>query len=433
MQIHRRILGISMLTVWPLLLFPSLACAFAPRKSGYDSLGLRDYQTLVLQGNLSLESARAAVDADQNAAKMERSRLLPQFDLNGDAYRFRGLNEVPTVDPEGEVYRGSISFHQLLFDFGRKSARYRAARKQELAADFSAGETLRSLFYQAFTAYFHCQLAVALRRVAVESCSLSQWQLQQARVSVESGRESFTSLLKAQADSSVSSINLMSADYQVRTWFRQLEKIAGKPMPDPLRLTEPLEILESLPDTAAKAAVDLDNHPSVLLRKMQSESQQALRTSAQKALLPEISALGDYSLRKYKQEDWKPVWKVGVQLSAPLMDGGERFFGLKKAEAESRQAKATLTQVRWEIQHEFQDAYDGAKDAYAKVSAIKNLVAKAQLDLDVSRERYQVGKAGTVDILEAKMALTQAESELSQSYFDARVAYYRLVQASGRD
>jgi outer membrane protein TolC len=133
-----------------------------------------------------------------------------------------------------------------------------------------------------------------------------------------------------------------------------------------------------------------------------------------------------------RQEAWKPSWDVGVNLSWNAWDGG-------RTKAELAEARSLTTAIRERLAE-----YDTQLDLEVRQRTIELASARAQLDTArqeivsatearrVVQERFTAGVATTTDLLDAQVALLQAELDRTRALASIRLAQARLDRAVGR-
>ena len=78
------------------------------------------------------------------------------------------------------------------------------------------------------------------------------------------------------------------------------------------------------------------------------------------------------------------------------------------------------------------EAYRGYETSRAAIELARVGVAVAAEDYRVQRARYREGAAMILDLMEAQVALSEAESTLVQSRYAARLALARIEALLGR-
>lgn len=170
------------------------------------------------------------------------------------------------------------------------------------------------------------------------------------------------------------------------------------------------------------------------------ERQRALRESAASvvgASEPRIAARASVAPARPNQrfvprtDEWRTSWDVGVQVSWLLWDSGrakaDRAQALAQAEAVGHQVEAQDELVALEIRQRLLDFESGR----AALAASGEAVAAATEARRVIQERFNVGVATSTELLDADVALLEAELERTRLAAALRLNEARLIRSVG--
>jgi outer membrane protein TolC len=124
--------------------------------------------------------------------------------------------------------------------------------------------------------------------------------------------------------------------------------------------------------------------------------------------------------------------QLAVTLSWPLLNGGQREVAVARARAQRDVATAFRIDGERAAGEMMAEAYRGYETARAAIELARVGVAVATEDYRVQRARYREGATMILDLLEAQVALSEAESTLVQSRYAARLALARIEALLGR-
>jgi len=197
----------------------------------------------------------------------------------------------------------------------------------------------------------------------------------------------------------------------------------GPAAPAPLPLTQTEAYREALA-----------RRPEVL------EAQENLNQNAEqirfqrRARLPQLSLTGSYALTPdtsgFAAEDH--VWRVGAGLTLNVFDGGLIRSRVHEAEAARDSAAATLAQVRQSVALDVRTALSILRQAQVNRQTTAANVQQAQEALRIAQVRYRAGVATNVEVTDAQVALTQAQTNEVNSEYDYLDAETALARAIGR-
>ena len=133
-----------------------------------------------------------------------------------------------------------------------------------------------------------------------------------------------------------------------------------------------------------------------------------------------------------RTDQWEPSWDASVNVSWTLWDGGRRAAEIAQAAAAARALDARLSefdrQAALELQSRALDV-DAARAGIATADEGVRAAVEAQRVLD---ERYDAGVATTTEVLDAEIAVLQAELDRTRAMASLRVAEAGLTRAAGR-
>jgi len=147
------------------------------------------------------------------------------------------------------------------------------------------------------------------------------------------------------------------------------------------------------------------------------------------AYWPNISFKADYG---YEWGDWPPeenVWHLGMAIDIPLWDGGITKARVNEAKATLERLKATGKLLAKKITLQVQKAYLSLKEAEGRVSTTEKSVEQAKESLRIVEGSYKLGTGISRDVIDAQVALTQAQTNYIQALIDVQLATADLERA----
>ncbi|MDO9068239.1 MAG: TolC family protein, partial [Deltaproteobacteria bacterium] len=130
-------------------------------------------------------------------------------------------------------------------------------------------------------------------------------------------------------------------------------------------------------------------------------------------------------------DEWNKNWDLGVSASWPLFDGGSGLGRIKEARANARQLRLAKQQVEDWIRLEVLAGYLTLKASEKAIFSQQLAGEQAQEALKIARARYESGQATNLDVLDAQLALTQAQTNRIQAVHDYLVSLAKLEKAVG--
>jgi outer membrane protein len=122
---------------------------------------------------------------------------------------------------------------------------------------------------------------------------------------------------------------------------------------------------------------------------------------------------------------------LGIQLTVPIYSGGATSSRVRQAEYRHRAARERLERTARATERETRDAYLGVMSEMSRVQALKQAVESATVALQATEAGYEVGTRTTVDVLDGRRRLFEAETNYARSRYDYLINVLRLKLAAG--
>ena len=122
---------------------------------------------------------------------------------------------------------------------------------------------------------------------------------------------------------------------------------------------------------------------------------------------------------------------ISLQLTVPIYSGGFVSSRVREAVYQHRAAKEQLERVARETEREARDAYLGVISEISRVKALKQALESSRTALQATEAGFEVGTRTTVDVLDARRTLFEAETNYLRSRYDYILNILRLKRASG--
>jgi outer membrane protein TolC len=125
-------------------------------------------------------------------------------------------------------------------------------------------------------------------------------------------------------------------------------------------------------------------------------------------------------------------WNVGLTLNWTIFDGGGKVARYKEAKANLEASQARVRDTELQIWQNVEQSYLNLGEAEERIGAARKAVESAEENYQLARGRFDAGVANIIELTDAQLALTQAQSDEAQALSDYRIAIARLERALGR-
>ena len=320
-------------------------------------------------------------------------------------------------------YANGVAVNQLVTDFGRTPNLVASSSLHAQAQDQNAQATRADVLLQVDSAFYQALRAQALLTVARETVKQRQLVADQvtelAKSKLKSGLDvSFANVNLAQAK-----LTLVSAQNDVAAAFAQLSTALGYQDSHTYLLAE--EPMRDAPpvDESGLMAQAMQNRPELASLRFDSESAHRFAKAERDLWFPTISFAGAAGLTPFHQEQLTDRYAAaGLNVNIPIFNG--RLFSARAAEARLH-AEAADQNLRDEADRVARDvrlAWLNANTAFQRLTLTAQLLNEASQALDLAQARYKLGLGSIVELSQAQLNLTEAQTENAGAKYDYQIS-----------
>lgn len=437
----------SLLATGALLLASQLALA--------DTLW--DVYQLARQNDPQLREAEATRMANREARPQAMGALLPQITATGgwsknaaqmsrSGLSFGSIFSTSESNNRSDQTDWSLQLRQTLFRWDQW-VRLRQADKQLVQADLGYRVAELSLYTRVADAYFNVLAAEDTLAASTAAREAIGRQLDQAQKRFEVGLIAITDVQESQAGYDKSVADEIVAKRQLANSKEVLREIVGdypgelaKPLdnlplisPDPEDEEQWVEfaLQQNLSLQAAQLDADIarDNisiarsgHlPTLDLVASRSNTDQDGKTNGHFGGVPTI---GENSLDQTSDS-------ISLQASLPIFSGGATSSKVQQAVYQHRASKERLERTARQTERATRDAYQAVITDISRVKALGQALKSAETALEATEAGFEVGTRTTVDVLDSRRQLLQAQTNYARSRYDYIVDVLKLKEAAG--
>lgn len=282
-------------------------------------------------------------------------------------------------------------------------------------------------------AYFAVLADHELARVTADRLKRAEEQLGIARVRVTAGEALSSDSLQLLLEVSRARLAVLSRDSALVSSRLRLGRRIGLDGPAE---AAPIDsaLPPQLPFTQEQAIAEMRRRgPDVEAARAVERSANAIVGAERERYLPEISiggTIGRYDTELFPSALKRSQYTVSVGL--PIWNGGMRELAIARARAERNVASATRSDLERGTAEVMAQAYHGYLTSRGGVDFALIGLAAATENFRVQRARYREGATTILDLLEAQVALSEAQAALIQSRYSSRLALAQIEALLGR-
>jgi outer membrane protein TolC len=352
-----------------------------------------------------------------------------ELDLTKYSAEFFNLG---TGQPQSSAVTGTLTASYELFrlrkltDLSATNAGLESAGASELEQRFRTAFLVESDYYGVLASQ-------ALDRVAAERLRRAEEQLAVGRARVVSGAAVQTDSLQLVLEATRARIDRMRAEAALRVARLQLGRRIGEAGPvaaaDPDSVP-PLELPVTLPDAVTEA---LAQGPQYRVARANERQAEALLRGRRGEYLPSVVLSGANQTFDSKFfPTARNISSVTLSVILPVWNLGQREIAVTQARVNRDVSRAIRADLERGALRDVTEAYEAYRTARGTVDLSALALAAAAENFRVQGARYRSGATTILELLDAQISLTQAESDVVQANYSTRLALAGLEVILGR-
>lgn len=409
--------------------------ALVAAKAGVDSqshkansLDYLDYPRIGVEARV-LESEKT-LKVDLSDLRASASSILP---LLNSTYGSAIASEIPASKVFGTHISGlqsNVTATLPLYTGGRIDASQKAAKAGVRLAGAELALTEQTLRTQLVQIYFLYQFSVRVRDVRIEVRDGLKLHVANAIASEQAGVTAHSQTLQARVAYDEAERALIQAEADTRS--------AGVALANLLHLNVPPQIatplfVNSRPLPPVRGFIDaaLEKHAQLArLGAVDDAAGEAVRIEGADRL-PQVYVFGKYNLAGRNRDLTTPDWAFGLGVRYDLFSGIDRTEAEEAAVQKQAQVRAQMRQTRNDLETLVTRAYNDIWAAQNRFRLSESAIGSAKENVRVQEASFRSGYATSVDVVDARLALSRAEIDRAQAAYQFDDALARLLSASG--
>ena len=394
--------------------------------------------SIALNENLTVLTAREAVESAKGRSKAAGAALGPHLNLQGQGNAY---DKVPNT-PDNELL-ARVAVTQSLYSGGANQARARQGKlgvKQAEQRLTDARETVAQKVWNAFCDMLYRREVLRNTRNALDYYTNAEKELDSR---VMFGLSTNLDLSRVRQQKANARAQNITAGNGLEASRIELCRLLRMPPETQLALVGSLE--DGLPtiEEASKLPDDLDGALKKILEsrgdyqalKTARESQAQEVKAARAGMMPKLSLSSGYRFGYHESglsnASRDNQWTASLTLDVPVWDSGATSGNVRAAKAGLRSAEHAVAEKEESIKAEVADNWLGLQNALESLSASRANVQLARESLDYAESGYREGVNTQLDVLQARSALTDALQQLALALKNARNAQAALWKSEG--
>lgn len=408
-------------------------------------LSLHDAIQASIDNNATVRLLKERIAAAQSAASTSLGAMLPNVSgfLNGRSQtvnlaafglppeRLSGLGLSRSVTDPFEVYDARASLVQHLFSLSLIQ-RWRAAKTGIEVATLEAEIAKRDVMATVGLLYMEAlraDEAVKARRADIE---LSQQLLKLAQDRKAAGVATGLDVTREEVQLENTRQRLLVAQNDHESARLNLIRALGIDFDVHLVLTDSLtfvNVVHEKPDVALATAQE--NRTELKAQANRQRLASLSHSSVESERVPSLALNGDYGWIGLKPDEAYATRTLGLTLSVPIFDGGQREGRISETRSRVRQEAIRMKDVSDQVSLEVRNALLTLESSTQQVGVSHKGLDLAQKELAFARDRFAAGLATNIEVTNAQTSVARARDNVIEALFRFNASRINLARAKG--
>jgi outer membrane protein TolC len=296
------------------------------------------------------------------------------------------------------------------------------------ASEFNLKLQQQSIALLASATYDSLLVALQHRENLREALQLSNDFLSRTQSRYTAGTAARLDVIQAQLSVAQARNDLIANERDLANAQASLNRAVGRVIGADIAPTDSLGMPPPLPDSTSIEAVALANRPEIGVVQQQEQGAVASTKLMKEFWLPDLT----FSVQKDYTQPEAPLFTTGIALPLPLFYWQHARGDIAQARHFERELAAASRDTRAFVTQDVRSAYANASTAMRQVAFLRDeLVPAAREAYRVSSTSYSLGGSSALEVLTARSALLQAQSQLADALAAANTARADLDRALG--
>jgi outer membrane protein TolC len=389
---------------------------------------------------IALENKPSLKRAEQDVAIARLNRastgalMLPSVNASNS---FSETTYGNTSSEASERYSGGLSLSQSLFNFGTKINTLKQSDNTYNTAKQQRRQAKARIILDVHTFYYQYLKNSELFDIAGKDLELSKKQLDLVQNQYNLGAVSKTDFLKASVRYGTAKSSFLSRELTKKNSEKSLRFSMGLLNSDiPIIIEQKMDLILTVPTFDEAYSLMLSNSPDLSILDNQISGAQINVKKAWSSSLPSINmsigmnaSSADQITRTYFDDNY--IKSANITLSIPIFSGFRNRNSIQISKLQLDQAETRLSGGKNSAKVSLYALINTLNNYQEIIPIQEEVLLSAEEDLKLAQQRYELGSASILVLLDAQLALIQASSSLVRTKYDAAIQVANLDDLLG--
>ena len=336
------------------------------------------------------------------------------------------------------TFSAGIAVNQVIYDGGRSWNQIKQARTNLDIAKYNQRAIKTQVIEKVIRSYYGLLQAQKLLDVSEKNLEMSVQQVSLVKKQFDLGVVKRTDLLKAEVAQGQARVDMLNKKTNLQNARRILFNDMGlQDFGQEITAVEKEWQAPQIPSSAELLRILKNENPSLLISESRINLGDLSYRLTRGLRLPSFNSNINYSANSQTSNElvdaFNNDWNLGINLSVsiPIYFGNSLSLQQQQARLSQQQAEHSYTVLLNDLRVQAELIRETLAN-YAEIIPLnQSVVSSAEEDLKLVRERYSLGSATILEVLDAQVSLIRSNSNLINIIHDARVQEASLKAVLG--
>ncbi len=386
---------------------------------------------MALNNNPKITIAKGSL----KSAEGNKKQIIGQYGLQANyqyamnrSHNYQSLIDAGVTDR----FSNTTSVSYPLYTGGKRKGSVDAARRNLEIANLEVSRTDQVVKLDATQAYFTVLQTRNMVILNKESVTRLEDHLKNTKARYEVGVVAKVDVLRSEVELANAQQELIKAQNNYDVAVATLNNIVGLPQDTNTLIQDDLTYSQYDKELEGCLNFARQHQPQLMQAYKSVQAAKSSIMAARSGYLPSVTLSSSYGWGdKDFPGDRKSNWEANAVLSFSIFDSNTTRGAVDNAQGNLIQKEAELKQVEDNIYLLVRTYFFGFKEAEKRISTAQIAVETAKEDYKIAQVRYQAGVGTNTDVIDAAVALTQAQTNYVQALYDYNTSLASLESAMG--
>lgn len=297
----------------------------------------------------------------------------------------------------------------------------------------AARKSRLDLINQVKSAYYGLLLAEDSYNVILESYENAKFNYEVYQKKYQVGTASEYDLLRSSVAMKNVEPELAQAEIAIKQARLQLMILMGLNASVPVKATSKLADYEAtMYDNTLSLSRSISENSDLRMLDIQTQTLKDALSVQKMAWFPTLALVANYNWTSstngtpFKDIKWNPYSIVGLTLSIPIFQGGQRYSRIKQASIQVQEMKWQRENLERTLKMQVDVAIDNIQMNVKQIASTSESVGQADKAHQIMEKSFEIGAASYLDLRDSELALTRARLAYYQSIYNYLIANSNL-------